>query len=134
MSWLERLFGQKFNNQANTQQNTTTNEEKMSPGLTGEYDWSLREKAGSHQPPPPPEHMGLEGEYDPSGLAKRIAAAFDHDPELANLDTVHIAQKGSTIVLKGSVKSETILNRLTEVAGKVDGTKAVNTTALKVEA
>lgn len=132
MSWLERHFGKKSISPENS--NPETIQDSMGPGMTGEYDWSVREKAGVHQPPPPPEHMGLEGEYDPSGLSKRVASAFDKDLQLKGIETVHIAQKGGTIVLKGSVPSEAALNRLKEVAAKVDGTKAVNTTAVKIEA
>ena len=125
MSWLERQFGQKSSSQENSEYNPQAIKEQMSPGLTAEYDWSLREKAGVHQPPPPPEHMGLEGEYDEEGLVKRVAAAFDKESELADIETVYIAQKGSTLVLKGSVPSQAILNKLKEVAAKVDGTKLV---------
>jgi hypothetical protein len=32
--------------------------------------------------PIPPERVGLSGEFDQSGLAKRVAAAFDADPGL----------------------------------------------------
>ncbi|MUG91434.1 hypothetical protein F7734_02600 [Scytonema sp. UIC 10036] len=85
MSWLERHFGQEADSQENNNHNPQAVEEQMSPGLTGKYDRSLREKAGEHQPPPPPEYMGLEGEYDEHGLAKRVAKALDLEPNLASI-------------------------------------------------
>ncbi|MBW4640200.1 MAG: BON domain-containing protein [Gloeocapsa sp. UFS-A4-WI-NPMV-4B04] len=106
----------------------------MSPGLTGEYDWDLREKAGENQPPPPPEYMGLEGEYDQLGLAKRVAEAFEQEPHIDEIETLQICQDGSTIVLRGCVPSESVLSHLKEVAAKVDGTKAVDTSQVTIAA
>jgi hypothetical protein len=134
MSWLQRNFGENCSTQASSEETVQAEEKRMSPGLTGEYDWDLREKAGLHQPPPPPEHMGLEGEYDENGLAKRVAAAFDRDPEVEDMETLHIAQTGSTIVLNGSVPNQAILEHIKTVAAKVDGTKAVDTSQVTVEA
>ncbi len=104
----------------------------MSPGLTGEYDCDRREKAGEHQSPPPPEYMGLEGEYDRVGLAKRVAEAFEQGSHIAEIETLQICQDGSTIVLRGCVPSESVLNHLKDVAAKVDGTKAVDTSQVTI--
>lgn len=134
MSWLQRHFGENCSTQVSTKDSTQAQEEPMSPGLTGEYDWELREKAGMHQPPPPPENMGLEGEYDENGLAKRVAAAFDQDSQIEDMETLHIAQNGSTIVLKGSVPSQATLEHITDVAARVDGTKAVDTKQVTIAA
>jgi hypothetical protein len=106
----------------------------MSPGLNGEYDLEVREKAGMHEPPAPPEYMGLEGEYDQFGLIKRVAAALDQDPNIDDIETLQIVQDSSTIVLQGSVPSQSILNYLEEVVAKVDGTKAVDTTQVTIVA
>lgn len=78
MSWLQRVCGEETSSLLKTEDSAQV-EKRMSPGLTSEYDWELREKVGEHQPPPPPEYMGLEGEYDQLGLAKRVAAAFGKD-------------------------------------------------------
>ena len=130
MSWLQRVCGQENSSLLNIKESAQT-ETRMSPGLTGEYDWELREKAGMRQPPPPPEQMGLEGEFDQLGLAKRVAVAFEQAP-IDEIETLHIAQSGSTILLKGSVASQYILNQLKDVAAKVDGTKVVDTTQVKI--
>ena len=52
------------------------------------------------------------GQYDQSGLAKRVAAAFDEDQQLDDLDTVYIAQTSSTVVLKGKPPSQDFLDKM----------------------
>jgi osmotically-inducible protein OsmY len=131
---MQRHFGENCSAQVSTNDIVKTEEKRMSPGLTGEYDWELREKAGMHQPPPPPEYMGLEGEYDENGLAKRVAAAFDRDSQIEDMETLHIVQNGSTIVLEGSVPKQAILEHITDVAASVDGTKAVDTSQVTIAA
>ena len=107
MSWLKRLFGleQSKNNQVNPTANNNTTTQTI-----------------------PPERIGLNGEYDQSGLAKRVALAFDQTPELGDIDTIWVAQTGSTVVLKGQVPTQDILNQLIAVAHTVDGTTDVDTT------
>ncbi len=141
MGWLQRLLEPHEHIQADeakTPESTGSSGQyvtagKMSPGLNGEYDRQLREKAGAHQPPPPPEFMGLEGEYDTNGLAKRVAQAFDSDPEIEDLHTLYVSQSGSTVVLEGSVPNQDTLERFTAVAAKVDGSKSIDTTRVKVQ-
>jgi len=73
-----------------------------------------------------PERVGVNGEYDQSGLAKRVALAFDNDTELSDLEGLWVAQTGSTVVLKGSVPSNDILDKVKEVAKGVNGAGAVD--------
>lgn len=75
----------------------------------------------------PPERIGLSGEYDQSGLAKRVALAFDDEPQLDDIDTLYVAQTGSTVVLKGKVPSHEILNKMVSVARSVKGATGVET-------
>lgn len=131
MSWLEKLAGQ-VEAPTTADQDSHLAEAGMTPGLTGEYDWELREKAGMHQPPPPPEYMGLEGEYDPEGLLKRVALAFDQDAQIDELETLQIQQSGGTIILQGSVPTQEILSHITKVICKVDGTKAIDSKQVAV--
>jgi hypothetical protein len=132
MTWLERHFGQECSKKFEPPTQKHSGEEVMTPGLTGEYDLELREKAGMHQPPPAPEHMGLEGEYDPEGLAKRVAIAFDRDPQISEIESLEINQSGGTIVFRGSVPSLDVLQYMEAVAAKVDGTKAVDTSQVSI--
>ena len=82
----------------------------------------------------PAERMGLNGEYDQSGLAKRVAAAFDQDSSVADIETVWVAQTSGTVVLKGKVPSQEQLNRLIEIANEQNGATAVDTDQVTVTA
>lgn len=132
MSWLQRLFSVEIPEQVEFKRDSSVQHQEMGPGLTGQYDWNLREKAGMHEPPIAPEHLGLEGEFDENGLAKRVAAAFDRLPELQSLDTATLKQDGSKIILEGSVPDQETLERLVDTASQVDGTKSVDTRKLAI--
>jgi osmotically-inducible protein OsmY len=71
--------------------------------------------------------MGLNGVFDQSGLAKRVALAFDQDQSLDDVDTLYVAQTGSTVVLKGKVPSQDILNKMVSAARNVNGATSVET-------
>ncbi|MEB3293116.1 MAG: BON domain-containing protein [Synechococcales bacterium] len=80
----------------------------------------------------PPERVGLNGEYDQSGLAKRVAQAFDQDPMVADIETVWVAQTSGLVVLKGKVPTSEQLNRLIEIANEQSGATAVNVDQVEV--
>jgi osmotically-inducible protein OsmY len=107
MGWLQRMFGLEQSESA-----------QVNPISSDDVNTQTTE----------PERMGLNGEYDQSGLAKRVALAFDQTPELGDIDTIWVAQTGSTVVLKGQVPTQDILNQLIAVAHTVDGTTDVDTT------
>ena len=108
MGWLKRLFGQEKPQNAPTAASSVP-----APAAATE---SI-----------PPERMGLSGEYDQSGLAKRVALAFDDDSNLDDIDTLYVAQTGGTVVLKGTVPSQDILNKMVSVAQEVNGATGVDT-------
>jgi osmotically-inducible protein OsmY len=108
MGWLQRIFG--------------GNKEEAAPTEAVAQDAPAAE-AGEEIPA---ERVGLNGEYDQSGLAKRVAAAFDEDASVADIDTVWVAQTGGTVVLKGEAPSQEQLNRLIEIANEQSGAQAVN--------
>lgn len=112
MGWLKRLFG------LEKPQDAQTNPAPVGTAPGGEAI--------------PPERVGLNGEYDQSGLAKRVALAFDEDGELADLDRLWVAQTGSTVVLKGDVPSQTVLNKAVSVAKGVNGATSVETDQVSV--
>jgi osmotically-inducible protein OsmY len=107
MGWLDRLFGH--------------------------HDAPAADKTGApaQGQPIPPERVGLDGSYDQSGLAKRVAKAFD-DGNVDDHSTVWIAQHGATVVLKGKVHSKDALTALVAIAKKVDGAQAVETDQVEV--
>lgn len=117
MGWLQKLFGM-----GKHPENAQVNPQPAPPSP---------ESGGEAIPP---ERVGLSGEYDQSGLAKRVALAFDQDSSLApySEDTVWIAQTGSTVVLKGKVPSQDVLNKMVEVARTVNGASNVETEQVQV--
>jgi osmotically-inducible protein OsmY len=116
MSWLKRLFG--MEKPQNAQVNPTPQSVAQAPNTN---------IAPTATQSIPPERLGLSGEYDQSGLAKRVALAFDQDPQLDDVNTLWVAQTGSTVVLKGKVPSQDILNKMVSVARSVHGATDVDT-------
>ncbi|MCM0591950.1 MAG: BON domain-containing protein [Gloeotrichia echinulata IR180] len=115
MSWLQRLFG--LQKPENAQVNPTSQPVLQAPTASQSI---------------PPERVGLSGEYDQSGLAKRVALAFDQDSELGDLNTLWVAQTGGTVVLKGKVPNQAILKKMISVARAVKGTTEVDTTQVTI--
>ena len=74
----------------------------------------------------PPEKVGLDGQFDESGLAKRVAQALD-EANISDDVGLWVAQTGSTVVLKYNSDAESILNKAEQVARGVDGADSVQT-------
>ncbi len=108
MGWLDRIFGKKAAEPAPTDTNPA-------PGQ-----------------PIPPERIGLNGEYDQSGLAKRVAQAFDVDPTLDDIETLWVAQLGTTVVLKGKVPSQALLDQTIAIARGVNGAANVDSSQVTI--
>jgi osmotically-inducible protein OsmY len=126
MGWLKRLFGlEKLENQE------TVDAPAYQAPVAEAQSQAQSQPAASPQTIPP-ERMGLNGEYDQSGLAKRVAQAFDANPDVADIDTVYVAQLGTTVVLKGTVPSQEIVNRLVTIAKGVKGATGVETNQVTV--
>lgn len=111
MGWLKRLFGME----------KPTEAAPMQGGGGGATAEAIA-----------PERVGLNGEYDQSGLAKRVALAFDQDAQVKDVDTVFVAQTGGTVVLKGKVPDQAILDRLETIARGVSGATAVDATQVTI--
>ncbi|MBD1869803.1 BON domain-containing protein [Cyanobacteria bacterium FACHB-471] len=127
MTWMERLIVEKVAESKHSASDRPAHYEgEMSPGLTGQYDHDLREKAGVHIPPPPPENMGLEGEFDLGGLAKRVALALDQSP-VANVESLQIVQRGSMIEFRGRSPDRSILDQVVKITAQIDGVKQIET-------
>jgi len=80
----------------------------------------------------PDYKVGLDGDFDESGLAKRVALAFDEDDQLDDIDTLWVAQTSATVVLKGKVPSQAILDKMVKVAKDTDGTDSVDSSQVEV--
>jgi hypothetical protein len=114
MAWLQRLFGLEKPD-LDAQVNPTNPSGDNSSGDDS------NSSSSSPDAEIPAERLGLNGEYDESGLAKRVALAFDEDGQFDDVDSLYIAQLGSTVVLKGEISSQEILDSLVEVAKGVTG-------------
>lgn len=110
MGWLQRLFGK----------------EKPADPKTA--------ISGSNQSDPgiPAAKVGLDGEFDESGLAKRVALAFDEDPDLTDEDRLWVAQTSGKVVLKGTVSDQATLDKMVQVARGVNGATDVDTSQVTV--
>lgn len=117
MGWLQRLFGMEKPPAAAPAAPT--------PDTTTAPDATASESIA-------PERVGLNGEYDDSGLAKRVAVAFDEDAELTNIPSIDILQTGTTVVLRGQAPSQSIVNKLISIAGTVSGATNVDTSGLNI--
>ncbi len=124
MGWLKRLFGQE---KPQDPQQAISGQAVAQAPMSAPADTSAPAADEISI-----ERVGLNGEYDQSGLAKRVALAFDQDSEVADVDHVYVAQTGSTVVLKGKAPSQEILNKLIQIANSVNGTSAVEADQVEV--
>ncbi|BAU13577.1 transport-associated protein [Leptolyngbya sp. NIES-3755] len=79
----------------------------------------------------PPERVGLNGEYDHSGLAKRVLQAFQAHFPAQDLAGLRVNQRGKVVILLGSLRSTELLNQLTSIAINVDGAIDVETNGIR---
>ncbi len=79
----------------------------------------------------PPERVGLNGEYDHSGLAKRVWQAFQADFSAAKLESLRVTQRGKVVVLMGNLAAAAELEQMVAIALNVDGAIAVETTGIR---
>jgi osmotically-inducible protein OsmY len=121
MGWLKRLFGMEKPQNA-----------EVNPAPQAVQAAQETASAPTTMQSIPPERVGLNGEYDQSGLAKRVALAFDQDAQLDDINTLWVAQTGGTVVLKGQVPSQDILSKMVSVARSVNGADAVDTSQVTV--
>ena len=72
----------------------------------------------------PPERIGLSGEYDYNGLAKRVMHCFRQQvgDEVSQLK---VRQRGCVVILTGVIPSRRLLTRLVTLATKVEGAALV---------
>ncbi|MBW4655377.1 MAG: BON domain-containing protein [Kaiparowitsia implicata GSE-PSE-MK54-09C] len=124
MGWLSRLFpGSK-----------KKEDSKTAPAATAAAKSTAKAAPAASEAEIPPERVGLDGEYDDSGLAKRVALAFDDDSTLEDLGRLWVAQTSSKVVLKGEVPSQDYLNKAISVARSVDGATEVDASQVKIMA
>jgi len=72
----------------------------------------------------PPERIGVMGEYDYNGLAKRVEHCFTQSVS-DDTSQLKVRQRGCVVILTGQVSSRALLNRLVNLATAVEGTALV---------
>lgn len=80
----------------------------------------------------PPERVGLYGEYDHSGLAKRVRLAFEQQFESDEIRNLLISQRGAVVILMGEVSSQRLLNKLVLAAMNVNGAVAIEVNGVSI--
>ncbi|MBD2465294.1 hypothetical protein H6G89_30245 [Oscillatoria sp. FACHB-1407] len=80
----------------------------------------------------PPERVGLRGEYDYNGLAKRVRLALEHQFAPEQIENLQIGQRGAVVLLKGEVHNRHLLNELVTVAIKIDGAVGVEVNGVSI--
>lgn len=73
----------------------------------------------------PPERVGLNGEYDHSGLAKRVAIALRSGFEADWISELEVTQRGCVVILQGHVPNSQQLQALVDVVLTVEGAEFV---------
>lgn len=72
----------------------------------------------------PPERIGLAGEYDYNGLAKRVMHCFrQHVGD--DVSQLKVRQRGCVVILTGVIPSRRLLTQLVTLATKVEGAALV---------
>lgn len=73
----------------------------------------------------PPERIGLQGEYDYNGLARRVEHCFHQAGLAEDISLLRVKQRGCVVILTGVIGSRSLLNHLVTLAIKVDGAALV---------
>jgi osmotically-inducible protein OsmY len=110
MGWLERLFGEDKPQAARI---ADIRDVHFQPTVEADDEH-------------PPQQIGLEGEADENGLAKRVALALDQDSQLQDIPTLYIEQNNSTVLLRGTAPDQITLTKVITIAQGVEGATAVN--------
>lgn len=75
----------------------------------------------------PPERVGLNGEYDHSGLAKRVLQELRQRFQAKHLEQLRVTQRGTVVVLSGRIGDRQILEQIATAALGVMGALTVET-------
>lgn len=80
----------------------------------------------------PPERVGLNGEYDHSGLAKRVLQALQKRFSGQDLQKLKVTQRGKVVVLLGSVACVEVLKQIVSIAQRIEGAIDVETHGVRI--
>jgi hypothetical protein len=80
----------------------------------------------------PPERIGLQGEYDHQGLAKRVSLTFRQHCSESELEGLRVMQRGAVVVIISPVVSQRLLIKLVNLAMSISGTTDVEVNGVSV--
>lgn len=80
----------------------------------------------------PPERVGLNGEYDHHGLAKRVKVELTQAFDAETLNSLRITQRGRVVIFTGKVANPHILAQLIKSALRVSGAEGIETHGVKL--
>jgi len=80
----------------------------------------------------PPERVGLAGDYDHNGLAKRVLQAFNTHVDARELQQLTVSQRGAVVVLVGKVRTRLLLEQLSQLAHDTYGAIEVETHGVRI--
>lgn len=132
MGFLKRIFKQDKPAGASTKAGRRPGAKKSAPKAAAAPTAAAPANAPAAEDDIPLCKIGLTGEFDESGLAKRVTLAFDEDSQLDDVETLWVAQLSSKVVLKGKVPSQAILDKMVAVAKDVEGATAVDTSQVEI--
>jgi hypothetical protein len=69
----------------------------------------------------PPERVGLDGEYDHSGLAKRVARSLRQTLGDATAARLEIAQRGKVVIFRGQFLDARLVRQITRLTLEIEG-------------
>ncbi len=69
----------------------------------------------------PPERVGLDGEYDHAGLAKRVRLTLCQHLGASIVDCITISQRGRVVILVGAMLSAQLVQQLVELSLSAEG-------------
>lgn len=80
----------------------------------------------------PPERVGLGGEYDHKGLAKRVSQVLNQQFELEEIQNLRVSQRGAVVLFMGEIPNQRVLIKLVNVAMTVEGAVDVEINGVSV--
>lgn len=80
----------------------------------------------------PPERVGIGGDYDHNGLAKRVVLALQEKLDANDLHGLSVSQRGAVVVLMGTVRSRSLLERVVRIARDVYGAADIESVGVRV--
>ncbi|MBD2056167.1 hypothetical protein H6F88_09065 [Oculatella sp. FACHB-28] len=80
----------------------------------------------------PPERVGLNGEYDHGGLAKRVSLRFSQSFEATEIENLRIIQRGAVVVLLGKIPNRRLLTQMIAIALGTSGAVDVEINGISV--